>query len=150
MIEESGRVVRVSDNQVWIETIKQSACASCSAQKGCGQSLLAKIGDGQRLEIQVDNPHHLAVQIDDQVVLGVGERSFLTASLLVYLLPVLSMFLFAVIPQQLKLAEPWVIASAVLGLMGGFALTRSVSARLSQTCSYRPVLLRRASASASV
>lgn len=145
MIEESGRVVRVADNQVWVETVKQSACASCSAQKGCGQSLLARVGDGRRLEIQVDNPDHLAVSIDDEVVLGVGERSFITASLLVYLVPVLAMFIFAVIPQQAGFSEPWVIAGGLLGLASGFGLTRLISDRMSQSCSYRPVLLRRVS-----
>lgn len=150
MIEESGRVVRVSDDQVWVETVKQSACASCSAQKGCGQSLLAKIGDGRKLEIEVDNPDRLAVDIDDQVVLGVAERSFLTASLLVYLLPVLSMFFFAVIPQLAGYPEPWVIAAAALGLAAGFILTRKISGAMGRSCSYRPVLLRRVSGRAAV
>lgn len=143
MLEENGRVVRVGSDAVWVEMIKQSACASCSAQKGCGQSLLAKIGDGKRLEIQVDNPQQLAVMVNDQVTLGVGERSFLTASLLVYLLPLLTMFMVSVVTQLAGFSEPQVILSAVLGLAGGFLLTRFMSSLSSQNCSYRPVLLRR-------
>ncbi len=143
MIEENGRVVRVGAGSVWVETIKQSACSSCSAQKGCGQSLLAKIGDGKRMEIQVDNPHHLEVIEDDQVTLGVGERSFLTASFLVYLLPLIVMFVVAVSAQSSGFAEPTVILSSLFGLAGGFLLTRFISGRISRNCSYRPVLLRR-------
>lgn len=143
MIEENGRVVRVGANSVWVETIKQSACSSCSAQKGCGQSLLAKIGDGKRMEIQVDNPHQLEVVEDDQVTLGVGERSFLTASFLVYLLPLIVMFVVAVSAQSFGFTEPMVILSSLFGLAGGFLLTRFMSGRISRNCSYRPVLLRR-------
>ncbi|GGK81515.1 SoxR reducing system RseC family protein [Amphritea balenae] len=143
MIEESGRVVRLESETVWVETIKQSACAGCSAQKGCGQSLLAKIGDGKRLEIQVDNPDQIAVSVDDQVLLGVGERSFLTASLLVYLLPVVAMFIAALMVQIAGFAEPLVIVAAVLGLIGGFLLTRIISNSMTAHCSYRPVLLQK-------
>ncbi|RTE65829.1 transcriptional regulator [Amphritea opalescens] len=143
MLEENGRVVRVGSGSIWIEMIKQSACSSCSAQKGCGQSLLAKIGDGKRLEIQVDNPHQIDVAVNDQVTLGVGERSFLTASLLVYMLPLMIMFVVAVGVELAGFSEPKVILSAILGLAGGFLLTRFISGVISQNCSYRPVLLRR-------
>lgn len=143
MLEENGRVVRLESGLVWVETIKQSACSSCSAQKGCGQRLLARIGDGKRMEIQVDNPQHLEVKVNDEVTLGVGERSFLTASFLVYLLPLLVMFIVAVVAQGYGLSEPEVIFSAALGLAGGFLLTRFISGRISRSYSYRPVLLRR-------
>jgi sigma-E factor negative regulatory protein RseC len=143
MLEENGRVVRIDSESVWVETVKQSACSSCSAQKGCGQSLLAKVGDGKRMEIQVDNPQHLEVGVDDEVTLGVGERSFITASFLVYLLPLLVMFIFSVTGQVLGFSEPKVILSAALGLAGGFLLTRFISGLISRNCSYRPVLLRR-------
>ena len=143
MLEENGRVVRIESGTVWVETVKQSSCSSCSAQKGCGQSLLAKVGDGRRMEIQVDNPQHLDVAIDDDVTLGVGERSFITASFLVYMLPLLVMFIFAVVAQLAGFSEPKVILISVLGLAGGFLLTRFISGLISQNCSYRPVLLRR-------
>lgn len=143
MLEENGRVVRIESDTVWVEMIKQSACSSCSAQKGCGQSLLAKVGDGKRLEIQVDNPQHLEVVLNDEITLGVGERSFLTASLLVYLLPLAIMFSASAILQLSDFDEPQVILGAFLGLAAGFGLTRFVSGLLAQNCSYRPVLLRR-------
>lgn len=143
MLEENGRVVRIDSGSVWVETIKQSACSSCSAQKGCGQSMLAKIGDGKRMQIQVDNPQQLEVGVDDEVTLGVGERSFITASFLVYLLPLMVMFVFSVTAQASGLSEPKVILSAGLGLAGGFLLTRFASGLISRNCSYHPVLLRR-------
>lgn len=142
MIEETGTIVKIEHQKIWIEMVKQSACTSCSAQKGCGQSLLAKIGDGKRLLIQAENPDQLAVSVDDRVVLGVEEKSFITASLIVYLLPIVSMFLLAVAFQLQGSSEPVVIAAAAVGLAAGFLLTRLLSNRLARSCSYRPVLLR--------
>lgn len=142
MIEETGTIVKIEHQKIWIEMVKQSACASCSAQKGCGQSLLAKIGDGKRLLIQAENPDQLAASVDDRVVLGIEEKSFITASLIVYLLPIVSMFLLAVAFQLQGSSEPVVIAAAAVGLAAGFLLTRLLSNRLARSCSYRPVLLR--------
>ena len=142
MIEEIGCVVEVDEEAVWIETIKQSACSTCSAQKGCGQSLLAKVGDGKRLRMRVDNPSYLSVDVDDQVVLGVGERSFLTASIVVYLVPLIAMFLSALLAQQQALAEPMIILFAVVGLCTGFMCSRYLSKVMARSCNYKPVLLR--------
>lgn len=142
MIEEVGRVVSVAQSSLVVETIKQSSCSSCSAQKGCGQSLLAKVGDGKRLQITVDNPEGLAVQPDDQVVLGVAESTFLSASLLIYLLPLVAMFGLAVTAQTAAYSEPFVILFALAGLLGGFIAARVISKRFADTCRFQPVLLR--------
>ena len=42
MLIETGRVVAVEANEeaLWVETIRQSTCGSCAANKGCGHGLL--------------------------------------------------------------------------------------------------------------
>lgn len=142
MIEEVGRVISVNGDNLVVETIKQSSCSSCSAQKNCGQSLLAKIGDGRKLQIAVDNPEHLSVKPDDQVVLGVEESTFLSASVLIYLLPLVAMFVFAVMAQFAASSEPVIIVSALAGLLAGFLAARLISRRFSRNCRFQPVLLR--------
>ena len=42
MILETGRIVAIEPEGVWVETIQKSACGSCKAEKGCGQSLINK------------------------------------------------------------------------------------------------------------
>ena len=56
MLVETGRVVAVEEDSLWVETIRQSTCGSCAAQKGCGHGLLNRYADGKRGYIQ-----HLAV-----------------------------------------------------------------------------------------
>ncbi|MBN3564585.1 SoxR reducing system RseC family protein [Aliamphritea spongicola] len=142
MIEETGRVISVSEDNLVVETVKQSSCSTCSSQKSCGQSVLAKVGDGRKLQISVDNPDRLPVKPDDQVVLGVEESTFLSASLLIYLLPLVAMFVLAVFAQMAAYSEPVVILSALAGLLVGFLAVRLISRRFGRNCRFQPVLLR--------
>lgn len=43
MLSETGRVVAIDKDGLWVETLKTSSCAKCSAQSGCGQNLAAKL-----------------------------------------------------------------------------------------------------------
>jgi len=46
MLRESGRVVAIESDAVWVETIRSSLCGSCAAKAGCGQDYLTgDVGD---------------------------------------------------------------------------------------------------------
>ncbi len=142
MLEESGRVIEVKGDEIWVETVRQSACSSCSARNSCGQKLLASVGQGKRFVVRVDNPEEHRVAADDNVVIGVSEGSFMKASLLLYSVPLLVLILVAVVLDALGLQEPVVILGSALGLGAGFLLVRLLSRRLASSCNYHPVLLR--------
>jgi len=119
MIEEQARVLRVDGDTVWVEAIRQSACQSCSAQKGCGHSLLAKAGQ-QRLEVAVLR-NDVTVAQHDQVLIGVPEQAVLKSSLLIYGAPLMLMILLALLAHGLFAHEGTTALMAFLGLAGGFA-----------------------------
>ena len=52
MIFETGTVVSKNQDSLMVETIQQTTCDSCSAQKGCGHTALAKL-TGTKNEIRV-------------------------------------------------------------------------------------------------
>lgn len=121
MIEERGRVVSVEPGAAWVETIRRSTCGSCQARAGCGQALLERLGSGGRRGfLRVISDHR--VQVGDEVVIGLPEDAVLKASALMYVLPLLMLFLFAACADLAGLAELWVIALAVAGLAAGFML----------------------------
>lgn len=119
MIEESARVLRVDHDTVWVEAIRQSACSSCSAQKGCGHSLLAKAGQ-QRLEVPVAR-NGIDVRVDDQVLIGVPEQAVLKSSLLIYGAPLALMIILAMTAHFIFSSEGITALMAFIGLAGGFA-----------------------------
>lgn len=130
MLIETGRVVAVEADEeaLWVETIRQSTCGSCAANKGCGHGLLNRIADGRTGYIRVLSGAVAARQcaVDDQVRISIPEQVILRGSLLVYLLPLLCMLAGASGADILWPAagEPATIAGAVSGLALGFVLVR--------------------------
>lgn len=141
-MRESGRVVAVENDAVWVETIRQSTCNACSAEKVCGQGIMNKMGAGKR--------HHLRVPLDgrnpqdflpnDEVTIRVPDGALVGAALLVYLVPLMGLIggmLFA----DSRFAEP------AIGAFFGFALGLSLvwlHGRLSFVGKrYQPVLVGR-------
>lgn len=137
MITETGRVVAIKGDKAWVQTIRASACESCSARAGCGQRVLASASGGRANQVLVSN--HLNARVGDEVTVTIEESALLSASLLVYALPLLLMLLGAVTGQQwLPAQDAGAIAGAVAGLAGGFAIARLVQSRTGR--GYEPVL----------
>lgn len=138
MITETGRVVAVMGDKAWVQTIRASACESCSARSGCGQRVLANASSGRANQVLVSN--HLSARVGDEVTVAIEESALLSASLLVYALPLLLMVLGAVTGQQLFPAQDaGAIAGAITGLAGGFILARIAQSRAG--ADYEPVLV---------
>ncbi|MGB0733556.1 MAG: SoxR reducing system RseC family protein [Pontibacterium sp.] len=142
MIEETGVVERIDDEGVWVETIKLSACGSCSARAGCGQSMLASVGAGKRSVICVENPNHLIVTTNDDVVIGIEEGAFLQMSALIYLVPLITLFVGAVLANYAQFHEGIVALSGVAGLAVGLLIAKVVSRNSMTSCQYKPQLIR--------
>ncbi|MFL1406095.1 SoxR reducing system RseC family protein [Marinobacter sp. M1N3S26] len=137
MIHETGTVISVSGNEAWVQTIRESACQSCSARHGCGQKALATMSGGQSRQIRVFNT--LDARPGDQVTVAIEESALLRASLLVYAVPLVLMIVAtglagALLPGRDGLA----ILAALVGLGGGLWLARWVSHR--HAARWQPVM----------
>ena len=125
-MHESGRIVAVDDDALWVETIRQSTCGSCSAQKGCGQGLLNRIGDSKRNHIRVLLGEALSsdFRIDDQVEFSVPDNVLLKAAAVVYLLPLFSMLVGMGLAHEWFDSQVLAATGALAGFVLGFALVR--------------------------
>jgi sigma-E factor negative regulatory protein RseC len=142
MIEETGKVVEINAQGVWVETVKQSACSSCAARSGCGQKLLASVGQGKRFIFKVNNPSNFKVLADDDVLIGIEEGAFLKATLFMYLTPLLALFLGAFIADFVGMSEGIVISISFVSLFVGFLFVRYGSHSLFHSCKYQPTLMK--------
>ncbi len=89
VLTETGRVVAVEQDSLWVETIRQSTCGSCAARKGCGHGLLNRMADGKYGYIRV-LPGKLSpadCRVDDRVRFAIPEEVILRGSMVVYVLP---------------------------------------------------------------
>jgi sigma-E factor negative regulatory protein RseC len=128
MLIETGRVVAVDTQGLWVETIRQSTCGSCAAQKGCGHGVLNRLADGRSGYVRV-LPGESGCgdcAVDDQVRISIPEEVILRGSLVVYLIPLLCMLAGAAFAVPLWAGHPDGSAAlgAGLGLALGFALVR--------------------------
>ena len=147
MLIETGRVVAVEADEeaLWVETIRQSTCGSCAANKGCGHGLLNRISDGRTGYVRVLSGAVAARQceVDDQVRISIPEQVILRGSMLVYMLPLVVMMAGAVVADVLWSAagQGGTVVGAILGLALGFALVRWHAWRHRQDRALQPTVL---------
>ena len=145
MLIETGRVVALEPDALWVETIRQSTCGSCAASKGCGHGLLNRIADGRTGYVRVLFGATAAGRcaVDDQVRIGIPEQVILRGSLIVYMLPLLCMLAGAAGADSLwpASAELAAVGGALVGLLLGFALVRLHAWRHRQDRVMQPTLL---------
>ena len=148
MLTETARVVAIETESLWVETIRKSTCGTCAAQKGCGHGLLNRFGDGKgkRGYVRVLQSAQLAAtdcRIDDQVLIAIPEEIILRGSLVVYMLPLFSMLLGAVLGTSFYPADHdgFALTGALLGLLLGFAAVRMHARYHRNNQDYQPTLL---------
>ena len=118
MLIETGRVVAIEADAVWVETIRASTCGRCAARSGCGRGVLAR-ATGARGLIRVRATESLRAsdcQIHDQVTIELPESAILQGSALMYLLPLILGIIFSMIGDR------WNELAAVLGFGAGLLM----------------------------
>jgi sigma-E factor negative regulatory protein RseC len=148
VIEETALVISCDGDMAQVEAERRATCGACSERDGCGTSLLVRTLGRQAVQMLVRNP--LQVQPGERVVVGVGEKGLVQASLLVYALPLAGLILFAILGQLAAerllpaAGELPSILCGLLGLTAGLALARHRSANPATGNACRAVILRRA------
>lgn len=142
MIEETGRVIALEGDSLWVETIQRSACHSCAVQKGCGQGTLARFA-GKPAAIRVlpgDCDLH-SLNLNDQVVIGIPEDVIVRGTFFIYLFPLIALVAGAVLGASFSPSDLSVGLGAVLGLVCGGGVARIHSAINKNNSRVQPVLL---------
>jgi len=141
MIEETGKIVALDGEYVWVETIREAACDTCSSKSGCGQSLLEKTSLGKKHQIKALST--LNVEVGDEVVVGIEEPVILLSAVITYLLPLLCLFAFVFISVALWGGGDLVVGiSGFTGLVAGFSLVRLFGHVHRFNKHYQPIILR--------
>ena len=102
MIIETAKVISKSNNTLQVEAVQHSSCGTCAANKECGQGVLARLS-GSPMHLQVSTAGSCVedYQLGETIEIGVPEDVVVRASLLVYIVPLISMLLLAWFGHQL-------------------------------------------------
>lgn len=125
MILETGRIVSIEPEGVWVETIQRSTCGTCKAEKGCGQSLIAKwSGHTSYIWVLLEGRNSTDYQLGDEIKIGVPEDVIAKGAILVYILPLITLLIATFIAHQQFANELITTLSAFAGLVLGGMLVR--------------------------
>jgi sigma-E factor negative regulatory protein RseC len=124
-MRELGTVVAIEERSLWVETSRQTACGSCSAQKGCGTSLLAKLFPNRQHFVRVlaRAEQISSLQVGQEVSIEVSDSLIVKASLIMYLVPIALLLIGAAIGDT-KGDDGYAILGAVIGITAGLTLVR--------------------------
>lgn len=142
MIEEQATVVSVNENDVLVAASRSSACGQCAAKEDCGQSAIAQWAAAKMVDVTVNNPLQLPLVVGDVVLVGINERSFIKASLLLYFIPLLVMFVFGVIATNLGATEVIVIWLSFTALLSSFYVIKLYSKKMVNKSAYQLVVIK--------
>jgi sigma-E factor negative regulatory protein RseC len=143
MIEELAVVVKTENHQVWVESRQSGACAGCGQKASCSASAIGNVLG--KKAVAADS--RISLRVGDEVIVAVDEGLVLKASLLLYLLPLLAMFMGAGMAEWLLAgaahAELWTAGSALSGLLLSMWLINKFQKLFLMTHRARPVVLKK-------
>lgn len=139
MIKEWATVVSWKNGEALVECDVKASCSSCASRSGCGSRVLNKLGPQMThtLSVPCDQP----LVVGQKVELGIGEASLLTSALLVYMSPLVGLFLMSALFQTLFNQDLATLCGAILGGVGGFLLAKSLSPKLANRSEWQPVII---------
>ncbi len=140
---ESARVVAISDDALWVDTIQRSTCNACSQRAGCGQYALNKLHPQRptHLKIPFNGVFKHDFATGDFVKIGVPHGLVLKSALVVYILPLMAMLAGAMVADRLFGTDLAAGLGGLLGLVFGFFAVRMYSNRAAKHADSQPVLV---------
>ncbi|MBD2811787.1 SoxR-reducing system protein RseC [Xenorhabdus sp. Vera] len=139
MVKEWATVVRWQKGRALLRYVSSSGCGSCQAKATCGSYLLEKIGPESihQLELEISQP----LQPGQKVEVGIPESSLLRSAMLVYLTPLLGLFLGSTLFQFWTSDQLWICLGGIGGGFAGFLIARKIAVYWDALQAYQPVVL---------
>lgn len=130
---KQGQVAHLSCDQ-------QTSCNSCKSQKSCGSGIATKALVNKSHQWRLQTKERLAV--GDLVEIGLSEKYLVQSALIVYLLPLLVMFVGVMLASALGISE----LGQIIGFIGsgfiGFYIAKRIAKHFEQKTKQDVVLIR--------
>ena len=124
LIHEEGVVRFIKDGYAYLETVDSSGCGKCSSKSACSSaSFFSSHVDPTLRVLNKDN-----LKAGEHVRIGMSPEKLLLGTLLVYMLPLFSLFLLAAIGKYLG-GETMSIIMGGVGLAAGLLVAKRVIAK---------------------
>ena len=147
MLEERAIILSISTSRyqanettATLEIERKTACGLCGKTRGCGNSIWGKLFAHQSTAFKAQN--RINAKVGDSVVVGINERALLKSALLLYIVPLVTMMIGAILMNQFLHNNAVAILSALAGLVLGFIWVKGHTTASRYFLEQQPVILR--------
>ena len=149
MIEQRAVILSLQSEPSQTQTIatleieRITACGLCGQTRGCGNSIWGKLFGHQTSAFKAQN--RINAKVGDSVIVGINQKALLKSALLLYILPLVTLFVGAILASQLWQTDGSTMLGAAIGLVLGllWVIGHTMSNRYFSL--QQPVILRLAS-----
>lgn len=132
MVEE-GIVIEVYDGKAKVRAMRGTSCDGCASRAMC------KPVDGTNVVIEVRND--LGAHIGERVEVAMEPRTFLKASFIAYIVPLLSFFVGGVVGKRIGGTDVWAALCGLLFLFLCYAGIWMYNKRALREGKFQPVIV---------
>lgn len=111
---QSGKTCSIAT----LEIVRKSACGLCGQTRGCGNSIWGKLFNHQSAHFTAQND--IDAKVGDSVIVGIDETALMKGALLLYIAPLVTMMLGAILSQKIYGSDAAAMLGALAGLTAGF------------------------------
>ena len=123
MIEQHAVILALEPQQesqplAVIEVVRKTACGLCGKTSGCGNAIWGKIFAHKMTSFKAQNS--IDAQVGQAVIVGIDESAVMKSALLLYIIPLVTMFIGAILLAHFNVSNIAAIIGAVTGLLVGY------------------------------
>ena len=144
MIEERAIILSLeiepsaTDSTATLEIERKIACGLCGQTRGCGNSIWGKVFAHQSTAFKAQN--RINAKVGDSVIVGINEKALLKSALLLYILPLATMLIGAILAIQIQDKNVYAMLGALGGLLLGFLWVKGHTMSISYFKLQQPVI----------
>ena len=149
MIEERAVILSLqsepsqTQTTATLEIERKTACGLCGQTRGCGNSIWGKLFGHQTTAFKAQN--RINAKVGDSVIVGINEKALLKSALLLYILPLVTLFFGAILASQLWQTDGSTMLGAAIGLVLGLLWVKGHTMSNRYFSLQQPMILRLAS-----
>ncbi|AUP76408.1 SoxR reducing system protein RseC [Enterobacter sp. EA-1] len=139
MIKEWATVVSWRNGEALVECDVKASCSSCASRAGCGSRVLNKLGPQTSHTIAVPSAEPLVAE--QKVELGIAEASLLGSAVLVYMSPLVGLFVMGAIFRCAVWSRSCGAVRRGARRGGRLLLARGLSPKLASRSEWQPIII---------
>lgn len=123
-----------------LEIERKTACGLCGQTRGCGNSIWGKLFAHQSTAFKAQN--HINAKVGQSVIVGINETALLKSALLLYVLPLVTLFLGAILATKITPTDASAMIGAAIGLLLGLIWVKGHTMSSRYFSLQQPMILR--------